>query len=809
MLGIFDDVDMSGLLAKRYIEKLGQSSILHGIVVFLLSSHFCRRSLFVRKILEIANTRFQRTNDLHSLSRLAHIYLNLAHYNTEYRRLYGVTIRSFFDRLPQRRLVLFGTLHETRYWAAANRHVDTLVAGSGILQVLETYFTRRVTGDAATFACTIQSLVACVSVLDRQATLPCVMCPDFASNVTGMILDNAQLCAPDSDLLIPSTQLLVLFCPASGVEDVMNKLIRQLCESVVATVSARTKDTLIHIAATKEDRGSEEESTLHLSVEYMTARPDLCKALENYFALKPCLQNIVSAGIAVAAQQTLDMIEFHDSVLATSQQACTRTQSHMNICSLAHKIITKCNCITEDEVSHILCYMDGLAKTQILGVLCFSVVLLLGKVVFTYSDEALVFQPSSLQQIVVLLRDAMMLTAVEMCSEEIVSGVSECIVCILAKQQTQLTCTGWDAICDVCCRQLQYGQRQETPCADRLVESLIVSARHTSLKTFRRLLCSLQGIYKGFGEQASMSSRRRRQFIDLLKIPLSRGTVLPRAELQLRFAELDILQHTKTLATLFIRLDNKSGRHTSGMFSIAQTLFMLILLENVEHSTYDLALCLFAKVISSGNTRDEQRLRVHTMMVELLGRYNQSAASNLPSSGSPSKTPCIMDPSLIRHLLQSVLRMPADMNFSEIPLQLCIISSLLSQGHLMCLCEKESAAEAEGAKACRNIYSFCLHVLATIDNMRTTAVHRHGLLLAQRILHRLLQSPFHNQCPLASVRMNELLLTHLVVVKDLLLTQPETFPVSAYAAGLVDNEAISVLLQRRSALPTNRAWKTC
>jgi hypothetical protein len=44
--------------------------------------------------------------------------------------------------------------------------------------------------------------------------------------------------------------------------------------------------------------------------------------------------------------------------------------------------------------------------------------------------------------------------------------------------------------------------------------------------------------------------------------------------------------------------------------------------------------------------------------------------------------------------------------------------------------------------------------------------------------------------------MNEMLLTHITAMQVLLLTQPKTFPASAHANGLSDNEAIRTLLQR-------------
>jgi len=387
------------------------------------------------------------------------------------------------------------------------------------------------------------------------------------------------------------------------------------------------------------------------------------------------------------------------------------------------------------------------------------------------------------------------LTGARMCSEEIVLSVGECVVCILAKQQTQLSCVSWDAICDICCRQLQYRNLHEAPC-DRLVESLIVCARHISLAAFGTLVGCLKGIYESFGGVATMSSRKRRQFIDLLKIPLCRGVVFPKPDMQLHFQELGVVQHAEAFATLFIRLENKSGRHTSSMFSIAQTLFLLIVVQEVGYPTKDLTLRLCAKIISAVNVRDDRSSRIYTMIVELLRRYHHRTASNLLSSALTLEATCSMDPSLIRHLVSTLIPVHREINYAEVPMQLCVISSLLSHGQLLCLCERRYAVRDDGVQACSDIYLFCLHILANIDSMCITAVHRHGLLLTQRIIHRLLRSPFHAHSTLGSVHMNENLLKHLAAMRVLLLTQPKTFPGTAYANGLSDNEAICALLQR-------------
>jgi len=810
MLAIFDDMDMSGLLAVWYVDKFTQHTVLGGVGVFMLSSHSCRRSLFVRKVLEITSKQFQRTNDLRNLSRLAHIYLNLALENAQYRHEYAATMRNFFNRLPERRPVLSCTLHETRYWAGAGRQMDALILGSRMMRVLGTHFTRGRSGglwscnaaggdevhDLHTFECGITSLIACVSVIDRQAVLPCVMCIDFALNVTDVIMDNNKFCEAHSDLFIPSTQLLALFCPASRVQIVLDRIIQQFCDFVVDQEQSSAHGSSFHLSIQGASRCDLLENALQLSIEHVTSRPDLSKTLENYFALNPCLFKVISAGIALAIQQQLGMCALHVETPLVSQHARIRAQTHMNVCSLAHNILKRCIHITEDEVSHILCYVDHLAKAELLGILCFNVVLLLAKVVFTYSDGAFLMRPAPLQHLLMLLQDAVKLTGTRMCSEEIILSVGECIVCILAKQQTQLSCVGWDTISGICCQQLGFRKLHGTPCVDRLLESLIVCARHTSLAAFEILVSSMKGIYESFGGVASMSSRKRRQFVDLLKIPLCRGVVFPKAQMQLQFHNLGIVRHTESLATLFMRLENKSGRHTSSMISIAQTLFLLILFQEVGYPTKDLTLRLCAKIISAVNIRDGHRSRMHTMIVELLGRYHHSVTPNLLLSASPSVPPCSMDPSLIRHLVSTLLPAPKDINYTEVPLQLCIISSLLSHGKLLCLCERRHAMGGKDVKACSDIYVFCLQVLGNINSMSVTAVHRHGLLLAQRIIHRLLRSPFHGHSPLATLHMNKVLLTHIAAMQVLLLVQPKTFPESAYANGLSDNEAIRTLLQR-------------
>jgi len=212
----------------------------------------------------------------------------------------------------------------------------------------------------------------------------------------------------------------------------------------------------------------------------------------------------------------------------------------------------------------------------------------------------------------------------------------------------------------------------------------------------------MEGIYKGFGEVPCMTSRKRHQFIDLLKIPLCCGVVLPKAQMQRQFREVGVLQHAEAFATLFMKLENKSGLHTSWMLSIAHILFLLVLFLDVWYLTKDLMLRLCAKAISAVNIRDAQRIRIHTMTVELLSRYQLSRASNsnLLLSSTSSETPCSMDASLIRHLVTTFLPAQNDVKYSEVPLQLCIISSLLTHGQFMCLCEWKHPVGGLDAKAC-------------------------------------------------------------------------------------------------------------
>jgi hypothetical protein len=82
---------------------------------------------------------------------------------------------------------------------------------------------------------------------------------------------------------------------------------------------------------------------------------------------------------------------------------------------------------------------------------------------------------------------------------------------------------------EICSGQLRHKQDNNLPCPDGLVEALIISAQHTSHVTFGTTLSSMKTIYERFGPVAGMNSRKRRQFIDLLKIPLCRGLIFPKA----------------------------------------------------------------------------------------------------------------------------------------------------------------------------------------------------------------------------------------------------------------------------------------
>jgi hypothetical protein len=82
--------------------------------------------------------------------------------------------------------------------------------------------------------------------------------------------------------------------------------------------------------------------------------------------------------------------------------------------------------------------------------------------------------------------------------------------------------------------------------------------------------------------------------------------------------------------------------------------------------------------------------------------------------------------------------------------------------------------------------------------MATTAVHRHGLLLVQRIIRRLLGSPKHCHDIATPLISHEFLLQRLDDLRQLITEHPDTFPTSAYANGLADNDVIRDLLRVRA-----------
>jgi hypothetical protein len=281
--------------------------------------------------------------------------------------------------------------------------------------------------------------------------------------------------------------------------------------------------------------------------------------------------------------------------------------------------------------------------------------------------------------------------------------------------------------------------------------------------------------------------------IDLLKIPLCRGIFIPKTQLRLLFANIGLVGYAEALANLFVRLDNSRGRHTCSMLSVAHTLFLLILFQDPGYATKNTALRLCAKIMSSPNARETQRIRTLTMIMELLGRYH-----NCGGTKSRNLLLSVMSPVLVRHLVRTLIPHPTNnIVYSEVPLVLCIISSLLSHRRLVCLCEATDKQDGPGAIACAEIYIFCGNALGNLHAMTATPVHRHGLLLIQRILRRLLTSQLH--CYMAtSPKLSPLvLLQRLQAVRHFMTTKPGAFHADAQSTGLVENAALLMLAQAR------------
>jgi len=366
---------------------------------------------------------------------------------------------------------------------------------------------------------------------------------------------------------------------------------------------------------------------------------------ENYFAPKSCLGDIALAGISIVLEGQFcsgaDILEdMNDRVINT------RAQTHMNTCCLLSNILPRSSGITEKELLAILDYVQHLANASLLSILSFSIVTLFTRLVFVYRDARQVFSPPALQNLLELLHTNMHTTGHNFCNQDSVSVLAECVMCILIEQRLQLSCGAWDAMSKICSEQLRHKQDNHLPCLDGLVEALIVSAQHTSNETFGTTLISMKTIYECFGPVAGMNSWKRRQFIDLLKIPLCRGLIFPRAQMKQIFSDLGVIRHAEEFAHLFSRLENSRGRHTCGMLSVVHTLFLLVLFQESGYGTKDTTLRLCAKIMSAPNVREPHCIRTYTMMVELLGQYHRCSMDGIFPG-----TPCAMSPALILHLV--------------------------------------------------------------------------------------------------------------------------------------------------------------
>jgi len=439
----------------------------------------------------------------------------------------------------------------------------------------------------------------------------------------------------------------------------------------------------------------------------------------------------------------------------------------------------------------ILCYVQQLADASLLCIVSFSIVSVLTRLVFMQSDVGHLIPAPLLQHMLELLNSIVSISGRRMCNEELMTVISDCIVCILAKQQTQLSLQAWDVVAGICQQQIEHKQLLKLQCPDGLVESLVVVAQNSSEKAFVAMLIPLKHIYERFGPVTTLVTRVRRHLIDLLKIPLCRGIFMPKTELRLLFADIGLVRHAEALANLFSRLDNTRGRHTCAMLSVAHTLFLLVLFQEPGYATKDATLRLCAKIMLSPNVRATQRMRTLTMIVEVLCRYHHSAAKAMRTGLSA------ISPALVRHLVSTLIPHPPHIVYSEVPLVLCIISSVLSHRRLVCLCETNTAPNGPGATACADIYVFCGNVLGNINAMAATPVHRHGLLLVQRILHRLLTSPMHCHAAITPKLSQPALLQNLQAMRHFMVTKPEAFETGSHASGLLENAALLLLVQAR------------
>ena len=825
MQSLLDDADMGGMLATWYMQlHSGAPAVPASLYALLRTSHSCRNCIFIRLVLQHTKNRNVATHNTKNAARVASIYLNLALSNAQYRRDYYKAMFVFFGMFPQ--FVAPLTLSDTRHCRGIRQHVNSLVAGSGILHVLALHFSRhphaqgvrgprpaapwwvaggggcdnaqylaRMFQDLESFSCGVLCLYRCITVHNNKPVFPPTS-QEFALNVTHNLLENTRHSAGSARLHIHTTQLMSLLSPPACVARVLDHLVHSFCVLMYTQPPPPTEcQDKQQIWWTQRHNL---EQHLLTCTETVTSQHHLALHTANYFARLPApLHRVLSAGMgmvctAAAAQHCPN--EPHDVHKMVQQQA-TLTTTHMNILCLLGIMLARYDSIPADQVLAICRYVGCIAESTLVGIVSHNIVLVLCRVVCLCQRNDIA-QDMMLHIVIILKR-------VSCCQhagggalgEEAVAILAECMASMVARHQQQMCAETWDAVNEVACTQLCHLAAERQCLGGRFMDLLVASMRYISGPQFERVLRHLKPMYASFGPPSGLTARDTRQLMQLLKIPFFRGFVYPKTAMQQLFSDLGVAERIQEFARVYMSIDNTAGKHTRVMISVAHTMFLLIHFQVGGLDVRDVALRLAAKMLQASNLQPKERHRTHMMLLQLVQRHHPCVPEYGPWS-SPGFVHTLVH-SLIAGATQG--RRPVgtkerqDRSCNDHAVVLTILSSLIAHGNhhnLLCLCTPDSATSA-GTLACHAIYRFCWHVLADI-NMTGTDVHRHGMFVAQHILRRMVGSRTHLACdpPPPSLHSSSSQLACLHDIHVYITQNQHLFTASMYSAGISDNAEI-------------------
>ena len=674
---VIDHEDVCNVLSRFFVDGKG----IHTVGKLLCVSSKFRQSELLRVILEQIKLDCNKHMDVHTISKVSHIYQCLLKKQPKYHDPYMISLYGLFDMVPIN--INSASQHNL------SEYYKEVLLSTDIFKVFENWFNyilksdydTRTPNHVATFACTILCLYRCLTT---------------TKNIKTFIYENAEF----SDVCVRG--ILKSYSTSTFVENYkIQNYINSLLETFVNT------DNFEVILKNLYD-------SLIANLSISTLKHDF-----NLHYLQNTITKVIrhTAGVS---RNTILQILYNHSYLEIILHIGIRTDiscqhKHFSICAALSDLLYYHDVLFPVENMYLFQYTSSLSQHQPSSIILHSHILQFilklfrqPKSVTDYDIVAnCVFEMCNLSSYV---RTKTTLTDLQMCTRVLMSRL-----------KTQLTVPAWDSVSCMCViivpQVIQISSlRRKTV----FIETIAYAAKKVSNDYFLVLLGDLVNIYSYLSmEDVYNNSILLRDTVALVKVPFKRLQIFPKTRFKSYIETTKIPLLLETIMKEYLLDTAPCQRNTDQMLILVETVFLVFSTD--QCFVRKMQLVEFCTRILENNTKNGKFVISATIQVILLAVFSEYQHADDENQQQPA---------VITSMCQSLLSENTE-NTCKRRMNLSIFWNICNTEHY------------SSKSSCRQILSYCLLLFQNLINKNEFDMDEQ--LICQKILNSMSQKKLYSE----------------------------------------------------------------